>query len=74
VLAYPVGAKSSFTVYTQKTAQDAGYRAAFSFHGGTNYPGKTLPFDIKRIGIDGQSRSRFRVQASVCRFTGSFWP
>lgn len=74
VLAYPVGGRSSFTAQTQKLAQEAGYRAAFSFYGGTNLPGKTNPFDVNRIGIGGQSRSRFRVQTSVCRFTGSYWP
>ena len=73
-LAYPVGAQASFTGRTQALAQDAGYRAAFSFYGGTNLPGRIAPYDVKRIGIGGQSRSRFRVQVSVCRFTGRFWP
>jgi peptidoglycan/xylan/chitin deacetylase (PgdA/CDA1 family) len=74
VLAYPVGARTSFTGETQRLAQEAGYRAAFSFYGGTNLPGKTSPYDITRIGIDGQSWSRFRVQTAVCRFSGSYWP
>jgi peptidoglycan/xylan/chitin deacetylase (PgdA/CDA1 family) len=74
VLAYPVGAKTSFTNQTQQAAQDAGYRAAFSFYGGTNLQGKTSPYDLARVGIDDQSWSRFRVRSAVCRFTGSFWP
>jgi peptidoglycan/xylan/chitin deacetylase (PgdA/CDA1 family) len=73
-LAYPVGSRTSFTDQTQKVAQDSGYRAAFSFYGGTNLPGKTSPYDVNRIAIDNQSWSRFRVQTAVCRFTGRYWP
>lgn len=73
-LAYPVGTRTSFTDQTQAAARDAGYLAAFSFYGGTNLPGKISPYDVNRIGIDDQSWSRFRVQTSVCRFTGKFWP
>jgi peptidoglycan/xylan/chitin deacetylase (PgdA/CDA1 family) len=74
ILAYPVGARTSFTKETQKAAHDAGYRAAFSFYGGTNIQGKISPYGVTRIGIGDQSWSRFRVQSSVCRVTGSFWP
>jgi len=74
VLAYPVGKTASFTSETQRVARDAGYRAAFSFYGGTNLPGMTSPYDLKRIGIGDQSRDRFRVQTAVCRATGSYWP
>jgi peptidoglycan/xylan/chitin deacetylase (PgdA/CDA1 family) len=74
VLAYPVGSRTSFTDQTQMLARKAGYRAAFSFYGGTNLPGKTLPYNVNRIGICNQSSNRFRVQTSVCRFTGKFWP
>ncbi len=74
VLAYPVGARTSFTGETQRLAKEAGYRAAFSFYGGTNLPGRTSPYDINRIGMDNQSRTRFRVQTAVCRLTGKYWP
>ena len=74
VVAYPVGAKSSFTSQTQALARDAGYHAAFSFHGGMNLPGKTNAFDVKRSVVVGQSFNRFRVQTAVCRSTGAFWP
>jgi hypothetical protein len=74
VMAYPVGAQTSFTDQTQMLARDAGYRAAFSFYGGTNLPGKTSAYDVNRIGISNQSWSRFRVQTAVCRFTASYWP
>jgi peptidoglycan/xylan/chitin deacetylase (PgdA/CDA1 family) len=73
-LAYPVGAKTSYTDQTQKLAEQAGYRAAFSFHGGTNLPGATARFDVQRIGIGDQSSTRFRVQTEVCRRTATYWP
>jgi len=73
VLAYPVGGRTTFTDMTQQAAREAGYRAAFSFYGGTNFRGRTLRYDVNRIGI-GQSLTRFRVQTAVCRTTGKFWP
>jgi peptidoglycan/xylan/chitin deacetylase (PgdA/CDA1 family) len=74
VLAYPVGGRTSFTGETQNAARNAGYRAAFSFYGGTNLRGRTSPYDVNRVGIDNQSWIRFRVQGSICRFTGKCWP
>ncbi len=74
VVAYPVGGKATFNSKTQMLAREAGYRAAFSFHGGMNLPGKTNPFDVKRAVVVGQSLNRFRVQTAVCRSTGAFWP
>jgi peptidoglycan/xylan/chitin deacetylase (PgdA/CDA1 family) len=73
-IAYPVGGRDSFTGLTQTLAHKVGYRAAFSFYGGTNMPGTISPYDLKRIAIGGQSWSRFRVQAAVCRATGRYWP
>jgi peptidoglycan/xylan/chitin deacetylase (PgdA/CDA1 family) len=73
-LAYPVGGTDSFSEQTQQFAKEAGYRAAFSFHGGTNLPGMTRPYDVKRIGVGDQSWPRFRVQAAICRRTGNYWP
>jgi peptidoglycan/xylan/chitin deacetylase (PgdA/CDA1 family) len=73
-LAYPVGNRNSYSPQTQRLAGETGYRAAFSFHGGTNRAGTTNRFDIKRVGVDGQSRARFRVQAAVCGCTGRHWP
>jgi peptidoglycan/xylan/chitin deacetylase (PgdA/CDA1 family) len=74
VLAYPVGRRISFTEKTQTAARDAGYRAAFSFHGGTNQQGKTSLYDVNRIGIGGQSWSRLRAQTDIFRSMGNFWP
>ena len=73
-LAYPVGGRASFTQQTQQLARDAGYRAAFSFYGGTNLPGTTSPYDVARIGKGDQSWNRFKVQTTVCRFAGNYWP
>jgi peptidoglycan/xylan/chitin deacetylase (PgdA/CDA1 family) len=73
-LAYPVGRTDSFSDQTQRLAREAGYRAAFSFSGGTNMPGDGSLYDIKRVGVDDQSWSRFRVQAAICRVTGNYWP
>lgn len=73
-LAYPVGSGTSFTEQTQKAAREANYRTAFSFYGGVNFRGKTNPYDVKRVGVGGQSWSRFKVQGAFCRFTGRFLP
>jgi peptidoglycan/xylan/chitin deacetylase (PgdA/CDA1 family) len=74
VLGYPVGARASFTSQTEKLAREIGYRAAFSFYGGTNFSTQISRFDVHRIGIYRNSWSRFRVQTAVCRFCGKFWP
>ena len=74
VIAYPVGAKDSFTVETESIAQKLNYRAAFSHHGGTNLPGQIDRLDIKRHSIGSQSWNRFKVQAAVCKRTGKYWP
>jgi peptidoglycan/xylan/chitin deacetylase (PgdA/CDA1 family) len=74
VLAYPVGNSNSFSDETERIAQDVGYRAAFSFYGGTNLPGMTRKYDVKRVGVGYQSWPRFQVQAATCKFAGSYWP
>jgi peptidoglycan/xylan/chitin deacetylase (PgdA/CDA1 family) len=73
-LAYPVGRTDSFSDQTQRLACETGYRAAFSFSGGTNLPEDRSPYNVKRVGIDDQSWPRFRVQAAICRVTGNYWP
>jgi peptidoglycan/xylan/chitin deacetylase (PgdA/CDA1 family) len=73
-LAYPLGHTTSFSEQTQQLASQTGYRAAFSFHGGTNLPGMTRRYDVKRVGVGNQSWPRFRVQTAVCRLTGNHWP
>lgn len=73
-IAYPVGGTTSFSDQTKSLAQETGYRTAFSFYGGTNLPGQTVPYDVKRIGVGDQSQIRFRVQAATCRISGRYWP
>ena len=48
-LAYPVGGYEQFTPATMRLAEESGYEAAFSFHTGTNYPGRIHPYNVKRI-------------------------
>jgi peptidoglycan/xylan/chitin deacetylase (PgdA/CDA1 family) len=74
VLAYPVGARTSFTNLTQEAARAAGYRAAFSFYGGTNLSGATSPYNVSRIGVGSQSWTRFRVQSALVKSTSKYWP
>ena len=47
-LAYPFGAPRDFTAETERVAAGSGYRAAFSFDTGLNYPGKTKRFELRR--------------------------
>ncbi len=73
-LAYPYGPAYAFTDQTQRIANESGYRAAFSYHGGFNQKGSIDRYDVKRVGVDRQSHSRFRAQVSVSRLSGKFWP
>lgn len=55
-LSFPVGQKDTFSPETVRILDSTGYRAAFSFYGGLNLPGKFSPFDIRRYGVDGPWR------------------
>ena len=48
-MAYPVGGREHFTLETEKTAEQCGYRAAFSFATGTNSWNSMDRFAISRI-------------------------
>ena len=74
VLAYPYGFNLAFSGQTQRIANEAGYRAAFSYYGGFNRNGSIDRYDIKRVGVNGQSHSRFRAEVGVSRLSGKFWP
>jgi peptidoglycan/xylan/chitin deacetylase (PgdA/CDA1 family) len=65
ILAYPVGLKHCFSSDTVRTLQETGYRAAFSFYGGSNRVGEIRPFDIRRYGVADPSFARFRLQTSL---------
>jgi peptidoglycan/xylan/chitin deacetylase (PgdA/CDA1 family) len=69
-LAYPVGKRDSFTDETQRIAHQVGYRAAFSFHGGANLRGKTLPYNISRFDLGEVSVSRLQLEMAVWKLTG----
>jgi peptidoglycan/xylan/chitin deacetylase (PgdA/CDA1 family) len=71
-LAYPVGARDTFSEDTVHALGEAGYRAAFSFYTGFN-TGSIAPFDIKRCGVDRQSRRRLRLQTGLGSHVGNAW-
>jgi peptidoglycan/xylan/chitin deacetylase (PgdA/CDA1 family) len=71
VLAYPVGARSSFTIDTVRALKNAGYRAAFSYYGGVNGPGNTNVFDIRRIPVESDlTQPLFRLRLALASSTG----
>lgn len=72
-LAYPVGLKHCFSADTVSALEQTGYRAAFSFYGGSNRPGKIQPFDIRRYGVADQSYARLRWQTAFGAVTGARW-
>ena len=73
ILAYPVGLKHCFSADTVSALEQTGYRAAFSFYGGSNRPGEIQPFDIRRYGVADQSYARFRLQTAWEAVTGTRW-
>jgi hypothetical protein len=72
-LAYPVGARDTFSVETIEALRQAKYRAAFSFYTGFNTAGSMAPFDIRRCGVDQQSRKRLRLQTALGSHAGNVW-
>jgi peptidoglycan/xylan/chitin deacetylase (PgdA/CDA1 family) len=74
VLAYPIGSRHAFNSNTIRALSDAGYRAAFSFYGGFNLPGRTERYDIRRFSINRDTtQHRLRLQMSVAASTARFW-
>jgi peptidoglycan/xylan/chitin deacetylase (PgdA/CDA1 family) len=73
--AYPFGSKTAFTKQTEQIAEEAGFRAAFSYYGAmTNQRGTMQRYNLKRVPVGSQSWARMRVQTGVSRVTGNFWP
>ena len=73
-LAYPVGLKHTFTGETIDAARSAGYRAAFSFYGGLNRPGRMEAFDVRRYpAVWGYSLNRLRLQTAWVSALGEGW-
>ena len=64
-LAFPDGKRETFNSETMREAQDAGFRAAFSFYGGTNLAGDIRPFDIRRSSIPHHANAvRLRIECA----------
>jgi len=70
-LAYPVGAPDSFNEHTQEALRKAGYRIAFSFHGGKNVVGKTSRYNVRRhhVGV-GDGERLFKVRTTTAAILG----
>ena len=73
ILSYPDGGPSTFSAATMDALRKTGYRAAFSYYGGINRPGKLQPFDILRCSIERPSPPRFRLQTTLTAVTGGPW-
>lgn len=75
-MAYPVGLRSSFSAETGQALERAGYRAAFSFYGGTNNSRMVSAFDIRRCAVDPRSAELFQLRTAVTSLTGKscFYP
>ena len=64
-LAFPDGRRETFNSETMREAQAAGFRAAFSFYGGTNLVGSIRPFDIRRSSIPRTTTAvRLRIECA----------
>ena len=69
-LAYPVGQPDTFSGATVAALEKTRYRTAFSFYSGVNRPGQIQPFDVRRSGVDGESRAVFRLRTTLRATTG----
>ena len=73
-LAYPVGGATAYSRITMDAAAELGYKAAFSYYGGFNYPGRTDKFDIRRNAVDSDTTFfRFRFQLALGTVSGKYW-
>jgi peptidoglycan/xylan/chitin deacetylase (PgdA/CDA1 family) len=64
-LAYPDGKRDTFNSETMREAQEAGFRSAFSFYGGTNLAGEIRPFDMRRSSIPRHANGvRLRIECA----------
>jgi hypothetical protein len=68
-----VGARDTFSAETVEALRRANYRAAFSFYAGFNGAGSIAPFDIRRCGVDQQSRKRLRLQTAIGARASNVW-
>lgn len=71
VLAYPVGGRDAFSQDSFAALEQADYRAAFSYYGGTNRPASTNRFDIRRMAVDSDlSTPLVRMRVAIAAATG----
>jgi len=70
-LAFPDGRRGTFDAETMREAQEAGFRAAFSFYGGTNLAGDIQPFDVRRNSIP-RTTSAIRLRIECARMGSLF--
>jgi len=70
-IAYPVGAKTSFSATTFAALRQTSYRTGFSFYGGINRPGKIDRLDVARIGVDSDLPfATLRLQTAFAAVAG----
>jgi peptidoglycan/xylan/chitin deacetylase (PgdA/CDA1 family) len=69
--AYPVGASDSFDATTTGLLAELGVRRAYSFCGGYNRAGRTRPFDVRRVGVFGESAQIIQATAALPALFGS---
>jgi peptidoglycan/xylan/chitin deacetylase (PgdA/CDA1 family) len=74
IVAYPVGTPSAFSSETKRLARQAGYRAGFSFYGGTNKPGRIDPHDVRRVQFEPHaSHARTRTALGLMATSTRVW-
>lgn len=70
-LAFPVGSPTSFNEDTFAALRNLGYKAAFSFYGGINFPAAWNRFNLLRVGVEPElSPARLRLGAALAATAG----
>jgi peptidoglycan/xylan/chitin deacetylase (PgdA/CDA1 family) len=69
VLAFPVGSRKAFSSTTLAALEKAGYRLAFSFYGGLNYPRTMNRYNVLRIEPP-QNFASLRFQTALVAAAG----
>jgi peptidoglycan/xylan/chitin deacetylase (PgdA/CDA1 family) len=69
-IAYPVGLAESFSAATLAAAEQAGYRAGFSFYGGFNPRGRMERFNIRRVSVARPTKALFELRTALTLATG----
>ena len=65
-LAFPVGSRTSFSAATREALQQTGYRLAFSYYGGVNFPGTLDPYNLLRLGVERSTPPElFRLRTTL---------